>query len=526
MKLTVIGGGSTYTPELADGLGRLAPGVTELVLVDPDETRLAAVGPVSARIMRAQGHPARVRWTTSLDDGADGAGAVLIQLRVGGQAARDRDETWPLDYGRIGQETTGAGGLAKALRTVPVVLEVAERVRRRAAPGAWIIDFTNPVGIVTRALLDAGHRTVGLCNVAIGFQRWFASLLGVPPGEVSLDHAGLNHLTWTRAVLVDGKDRLPDLLAGHGEEIAGRIGLPLPLLSELGAVPSYYLRYFYAHDAAAAEQRERPTRAAEVAGLERELLRMYADPALDHKPELLSHRGGAFYSEAAVALLSSLLGDGQDVQVVNLRNNGTLPFLDDDAVIEAPARIGRDGPVPEPAAPLAPLLRGLVAHVSAYEELALDAALRGGRNRVAAALLAHPLVGQYTLAEAMTERLLAENARFLSWALGAVLPWLMPYPRCPRCWLSTAGTARPTSRSSPRTARCLPRSAGPAPTRNTTASMAPCEYSARSSRKRPRRRGSLPRGWSPGISRAAWLAPTCPRRRSSSRRRCGAGAGR
>jgi 6-phospho-beta-glucosidase len=526
MKLTVIGGGSTYTPELADGLGRLAPGVTELVLVDPDETRLAAVGPVSARIMRAQGHPARVRWTTSLDDGADGAGAVLIQLRVGGQAARDRDETWPLDYGRIGQETTGAGGLAKALRTVPVVLEVAERVRRRAAPGAWIIDFTNPVGIVTRALLDAGHRTVGLCNVAIGFQRWFASLLGVSPGDVSLDHAGLNHLTWTRAVLVDGKDRLPDLLAGHGEEIAGRIGLPLPLLSELGAVPSYYLRYFYAHDAAVGEQRERPTRAAEVAGLERELLRMYADPALDHKPELLSHRGGAFYSEAAVALLSSLLGDGQDVQVVNLRNNGTLPFLDGDAVIEAPARIGRDGPVPEPAAPLAPLLRGLVAHVSAYEELALDAALRGGRNRVAAALLAHPLVGQYTLAEAMTERLLAENARFLSWALGAVLPWLMPYPRCPRCWLSTAGTARPTSRSSPRTARCLPRSAGLAPTRNTTASMAPCEYSARSSRKRPHRLASLPRGWSPGISRAAWPAPTCPRRRSSSRRRCGAGAGR
>jgi 6-phospho-beta-glucosidase len=416
MKLTVVGGGSTYTPELADGLGRLAPGVTELVLVDPDETRLAAVGPVSARIMRAQGHPARVRWTTSLDDGVDGAGAVLIQLRVGGQAARDRDETWPLEYGRLGQETTGAGGLAKALRTVPVVLDVAERVRRRAVPGAWIIDFTNPVGIVTAALLGAGHRAVGLCNVAIGFQRWFASLLGVAPGEVSLDHAGLNHLTWTRAVFTDGKDRLPDLFADHGQEIADRVELPLALLSELGAVPSYYVRYFYAHDAVVAEQRERPTRAAEVAGLERELLRMYGDPALDHKPELLSHRGGAFYSEAAVALLSSLLGDGQDVQVVNVRNAGTLPFLDNDAVIEVPARIGRDGPVPERVPPLAPLLRGLVAHVSAYEELALDAALRGGRNRVAAALLAHPLVGQYSLAEAMTDRLLAENARFLSWA--------------------------------------------------------------------------------------------------------------
>jgi len=190
MKLTVIGGGSTYTPELADGLGRLAPGVTELVLVDPDETRLAAVGPVSARIMRAQGHPARVRWTTSLDDGADGAGAVLIQLRVGGQAARDRDETWPLDYGRIGQETTGAGGLAKALRTVPVVLEVADRVRRRAAHGAWIIDFTNPVGIVTRALLDAGHRAVGLVRVTAQRDAWGGIARPRRPEPPDLDARG------------------------------------------------------------------------------------------------------------------------------------------------------------------------------------------------------------------------------------------------------------------------------------------------------------------------------------------------
>ena len=173
MKLAVIGGGSTYTPELVDGVARLAEDVkvTELVLVDPDQARLDVVGPVSARIMRRYGHPARLRWTASLDDGLDGAAAVLLQLRVGGQAARQRDETWPQDYGCIGQETTGAGGLAKALRTVPVVLDIAERARQRALADAWIIDFTNPVGIVTRALLDAGHRAIGLCNVAIGFQR-------------------------------------------------------------------------------------------------------------------------------------------------------------------------------------------------------------------------------------------------------------------------------------------------------------------------------------------------------------------
>src|SRR6201996_6562058 len=209
VKLTVIGGGSTYTPELADGLGRLAPQVTELVLVDPDEARLAVVGPVSARIMRALGHRATVRWTTDQEDGIDGAAAVLVQLRVGGQAARDRDETWPLDFCCVGAETPGAGGLAKALRTIPLVLQIAELARRRAAPDAWLIDFTNPVGIVTRALLDAGHRAVGLCNVAIGLQRYLAGLLGVAPEAVALDHVGLNHLTWERAVRVDGVDMLP-----------------------------------------------------------------------------------------------------------------------------------------------------------------------------------------------------------------------------------------------------------------------------------------------------------------------------
>src|ERR1700690_4057004 len=336
MKITVVGGGSPYTPELAARLGRLAPWVTELVLVDPDQTRLAAVGPVSARIMGRYGHPAVVRWVGKPDDGLGGSAAVLIQLRVGGQAARNRDETWPLDYDCVGQETTGAGGLAKALRTVPLVLDIAEQARRRALPGAWIVDFTNPVGIVTRALLDAGHRAVGLCNVAIGLQRYFASALGTDPARVSLDHAGLNHLTWLRGVQVDGKEVLPELLAARGEEIAGLAGAPLSLLEELGVVPSYYLRYFYFHDAVVGEERERPSRAAEVAAIERELMELYGDPTLDRKPELLSKRGGAFYSEAAVALIASLFGDDPGVsgaaeQVVNVRNVGTLPFLADDA---------------------------------------------------------------------------------------------------------------------------------------------------------------------------------------------------
>ena len=195
-------------------------------------------------------------------------------------------------------------------------------------------------------------------------------------------------------------------------------GLPASVMDDLGAVPSYYLHYFYEHDAAVAEERGRPTRAEDVARIERELLELYADPALDTKPELLSHRGGAYYSEAAVALLASLVSDAGDRQVVNVRNAGTFSFLDDDAVIEVPARVGAAGAEPLPVTPLSPLMRGLVAHVSAYEELAVDAALRGGRQRVRDALLAHPLVGQYDLAGRLADRLIAENARYLPWAGG------------------------------------------------------------------------------------------------------------
>ncbi|MGK5733068.1 6-phospho-beta-glucosidase [Streptomyces sp. URMC 124] len=417
MKLAVVGGGSTYTPELVDGFARLHATlpVTELVLIDPDAERLELLGPLARRILARQGHPGRVTWTADLDAGLEGADAVLLQLRVGGQAARRQDETWPLECGCVGQETTGAGGLAKALRTVPVVLDIAERVRRRS-PGAWIVDFTNPVGIVTRALLAAGHRAVGLCNVAIGFQRKFAGLLGVAPEEVALEHVGLNHLTWERSVTVGVEDVLPRLIAEHGDAVAADLRMPRSVLERLGVVPSYYLRYFYGHDEVVRELRTKPSRAAEVAAMERELLTMYADPALDEKPALLAKRGGAFYSEAAVALTASLLRDTGDVQVVNTLNNGTLPFLPDDAVIEVPAAVDARGARPLPVRPLEPLYAGLVANVTAYEHLALEAALEGGRDRVFRALLAHPLIGQVDHADRLTDALLAHNRKHLAWA--------------------------------------------------------------------------------------------------------------
>ncbi|MEV0278361.1 6-phospho-beta-glucosidase [Streptomyces sp. NPDC050610] len=417
MKLAVVGGGSTYTPELIDGFARLRDvlPLEELVLIDPAADRLELVGGLARRIFAKQGHPGRISWTDDVDAGVDGADAVLLQLRVGGQAARNKDETWPLECGCVGQETTGAGGLAKALRTVPVVLDIAERVRRRN-PDAWIIDFTNPVGIVTRALLTAGHKAVGLCNVAIGFQRKFAKLLDVTPEEVALDHVGLNHLTWERGVRVGGEDVLPKLISEHGDAIAADLHMPRSLVDRLGVVPSYYLRYFYQHDEVVRELKTQPSRAAQVAEMEKQLLEMYGDPALDEKPALLGKRGGAFYSEAAVALTSSLLRDTGDVQVVNTLNNGTLPFLPDDAVIEVPATVDARGTHPLPVRALEPLYSGLIANVTAYEHLALDAALKGGEGRVFDALLAHPLVGQIEYARKLTDDLIAHNREHLTWA--------------------------------------------------------------------------------------------------------------
>ena len=411
MKLAVIGAGSTYTPELVSGLirERERVGVGELVLHDIDPERLDVVGGLSRRILEAQGFAGALELTGELDRALDAADAILIQIRVGGQAARLRDETIPAACGCVGQETTGAGGLAKAMRTVPVVLEIAQRARELASDDAWIIDFTNPVGIVTRALLDAGHRAIGLCNVAINFQRQIASHLGLPPERVLVDQVGLNHLTWIRAVWVDGRDVLPDVIGGFGDALAHEIGLPRSLIETLGAIPSYYLRYFYAEREVVQEQKMTKPRARRVAEIERTLLDMYRDPSLAEKPALLDQRGGAFYSEAAIQLVASLLADTGDTQVVDVRNLGTLFGLSDDDVVEMPARIGRGGAVPVAQRPLAPELLGLVQHVAAYERLAAAAAAGGDHEAARLALLAHPLVREYRLASTLHERMLAPS---------------------------------------------------------------------------------------------------------------------
>ena len=423
-KVAVVGGGSTYTPELVDGLcdmeDRMA--VDDLVLLDPSDMRREVVGGLSERILR------HVRWGGTFSTTADpqaaleGADFVVVQLRIGGQAARHVDETLPVGYGCLGQETVGAGGLAKALRTVPIVLGLAEEMAARANPGAWLVDFTNPVGIVTQALLDEGHRAVGLCNVAIWAQRRLGHYLGVDPDEVAVEHVGLNHLTWIRSAGFGpgvggdgdgaaGADRLDELFERFGPELELESGVPIDVLRLQHALPSYYVHYYYQHDAEVAQQAAPGyrSRADVVAELETKLLEEYQDPALVTKPAALSYRGGAYYSLAAVRLMASLHAGTGDVQVVDMRNDGAVPGLPDDAVVETTAVVDASGAHPLPQRPLPPEMLGLVQHAKAYERLAVRAACSGSRHDVVRALLANPLVGQYPLAAELADELLAAN---------------------------------------------------------------------------------------------------------------------
>lgn len=411
VKIAVIGAGSTYTPELVEGFGLRAQrlGLDELVLHDIDSERLEILGALGRRILDKLEFPGELTLTTDRAAAIDGASFVLVQIRVGGLAARLRDETIPAKFGCIGQETTGAGGFAKALRTVPVVLDIAADTARLGADGAWLLDFTNPAGLVTQALADHDHRAIGLCNIPIGFQRMLAQQLSVDPGRVQLEHVGLNHLSWERGVFVDGEDRLPGLIDVYADQLAEEVDLPASVIRLLRAIPSYYLQYFYFTEQALASQETDTPRAQAVMEIEAELLEMYKDPALDVKPKLLEQRGGAFYSEAAAMLVESLALDVGDVQVVNVKNAGAISNIDHDAVVEIPCRISTAGAEPLPQRPLPPEMLGLVQQVKAYERLTVEAAVSGDRDVAVKALMANPLVGTYERARPLAEALIDAN---------------------------------------------------------------------------------------------------------------------
>lgn len=407
MKVAVIGAGSTYMPELVEGLlsRHVELPITTLALHDIDPQRLDVLAGMVRRMVSFAGGTIKVNATLDLVEAVESATFVLIQLRVGQQGARLIDETLPRRLGLLGQETTGAGGFGKALRTIPVIRGIAEQVRRHS-PKAWILNFTNPVGIVTRALLDDGHHVVGLCNVGITLQRTFARILSVEPSEVILDHAGLNHLTWIRSVQVRGKERIEELVGHpHREQVAVETGHKPEIFDLLGAIPSSYLRYFYA-SRETQDELSSGTRALQVQKIERQLLEMYSDPCISQKPELLDERGGANYSEAASSLMVSLYSGDRAIHYVNVPNNGAVAGLDRNAVVEVPAKVDQDGPHAMHVRELAPELLALVQGVSAYEVLTLEAARTGDPRTAARALMAHPLVREPDAASAYVSMLL------------------------------------------------------------------------------------------------------------------------
>lgn len=422
LKLAVIGAGSTYTPELVEGIikRRNELPVTELYLMDIDPLKLEIVGGLARRMMAASGMPARTVLTAELEEAVRGADFIICQIRVGKLAARVRDEQIPLRHDLIGQETTGAGGFMKALRTIPELSRIAGIIER-LAPEAWLINFTNPSGIMAEMLLDR-HRvkTIGLCNVPINMER--DARKRIPPERASgaaVEYVGLNHLSWVTEIYLDGKGILADQLRGNFPTYRPanlpKIDFEPELLRELGAIPSGYLTYYYYRERSLAHLKQEPRTRGEVCReIEAELLQLYRQPDLHEKPALLERRGGHLYSEAAISLVSAIYNDKKEEHVVNVRNQGALPFMEERDVVEIRCVVDGNGARPLPMPHFAnEHIIGMMRALKAYERLTVQAGLSGDRGLALQALLNHPLVGDYGKARAVLEEMLAANRAFL-----------------------------------------------------------------------------------------------------------------
>ncbi|OXS54760.1 6-phospho-beta-glucosidase [Cohnella sp. CIP 111063] len=422
-KVAVIGGGSSYTPELIEGfiLNYRELPVTEIWLVDiPEgERKLNIVGKLAQRMIEKSGLPINVRLTLNRREALDGADFVSTQMRVGLLQARIWDETIPLKYGVIGQETTGPGGMMKALRTIPALLDIA-RDMEELCPNAWMLNFTNPAGMVTEAVNRHSRiKAIGLCNAPLGIYKWLENMFGVPADRIYAEFVGLNHLHWVTQVSVDGQSRLSEMMNG---DAYSAVNVPQSawnpaLIRALGAIPSYYLKYYYLQKEMLEEQldssKKQGTRAEVVKKLEDELFALYEQPDLAEKPKQLELRGGAYYSEAAVRLMKSLYTDARDIQTLNVPNGSVLDFLPEDACIETNCVVTAQGPIPLAVKRVPPAIKGLMHAVKTYERLAIEAAVTGDRNLALLALAHHPLVPSANVAEPMLDEMLTLNRSYL-----------------------------------------------------------------------------------------------------------------
>lgn len=417
IKVVIIGAGSTYTPELIEGLikRRDLLDLRELALMDIDPERLEIVGNMAKRMLKKEGIGWRVEFYDTYDCVA-GADYVITQIRVGKLAARIRDEKIPLKYGMIGQETCGIGGFFKAMRTIPVLYRIADRMRE-LCPDALMINFTNPSGLVAQALTEKPVRSVGLCNCPFAMEKSVKEELGLPDAEI--EYVGLNHLSWLTAIRSGGVDYLDRAIAAGVNSAAMKNipanGFDVGVLSAVRGIPSTYLEYYYFREEKLKKLRSEPLSRGEVClALEKKLLEMYRDPALCTKPPELEQRGGAYYSTVAVELLEAVENDRRTRHVVNVKNGGAFPFMEADDVVECAAIVGRDAIEPIPIGKFGNRhIIGYMRQMKAYERLAVKAAQTGRREDAIAALLLNPLCGDYHAVSQCYDEMREVNREFL-----------------------------------------------------------------------------------------------------------------
>lgn len=422
LKIAVIGAGSTYTPELIEGFIQRKDGlwVESFYLMDINVEKLKIIGELSERMIKRNGMSSKIVLTTDLEEAIRGADYVLTQVRIGGLEARVRDEKIPMKYDLLGQETTGAGGFMKALRTLPVLMRIAKLIEE-TAPEAWLINFANPSGIIAEAILNNTKvKMLGLCNVPISMVRDARGMLPENVENFDYDYIGLNHLSWITAVYADGKDILQDILEGKYELATSTMKniseseYENQLLKATKGIPSSYLNYYYFREEKIKHNKaEEKTRGEVCMEIEKQLLEIYKDINLCEKPSLLEERGGAYYSTAAVSLIDAIENDKNEVHVVNVKNNGAIDFMEPDDVVEIKCLVNKKGASPLVCKNTNPFIIGLMKGVKAYEKLTITAGLTGDKDAALAALLVHPLIGDYHKAKPLLQEMLEANRSYL-----------------------------------------------------------------------------------------------------------------
>lgn len=431
LKIVTIGGGSSYTPELVEGLIKRYDEmpVSDYWLVDIEDgkEKLEIVGALAKRMVEKAGVPMNIHLTLDRREALKDADFVTTQLRVGLLPARVKDERIPLSHGFLGQETNGAGGLFKALRTVPVILDIAKDISE-LCPNAWLINFTNPAGIVTEALLRYGvhKKVIGVCNVPIGLQYAFADILGVNSDRITVDFAGLNHMVYAEKVYLDGNDVTAEILKeltspdSKTQTMANIKGFDwdIATIRAFGVIPCPYHRYYYKTrdmlNSELEEFKKGKTRAEVVMEVEKKLFEMYKDVNLQEKPEELAKRGGAHYSDVACNVINGIYNDKNTIIAVNTRNNGTLKQFEDESAVEVSCYIGKNGPVPvETVTDLPIFAQGLVGQIKTFERLAAEAAYTGDYNTALLAMVTNPLISDDIRGRKLLNEMLLAHKKYL-----------------------------------------------------------------------------------------------------------------